>query len=75
MNKGIPSVKVSVQSKKKAEQLRKFMKLSKAKRFWGKDQKLLGANLLLVPSSIHYKVLLALGRSKKKMASVKKAVR
>ena len=51
-------------SHQKAAQLQKFMTLSGAKRAWGKDQKLLRCNLLLVPTNINYTVLLAMGRKK-----------
>lgn len=61
----VVSVKVSTISHKKAIQLERFLKFSSAKRVWGKDQKLLRCNLLLIPSSKNYTVLLAMGRSKK----------
>jgi hypothetical protein len=61
----VMSVKVSSVSHKKAIQLHKFLKYSSAKRAWGKDQKLLQCNLLLVPTSKNYTVLLALGRRSK----------
>ena len=53
---------VSAQSQSKATQLQKFLTLAASKRAWGKDQKLLQANLLLVPTSKNYTVLLAMGR-------------
>lgn len=61
----VMSVKVSTVTHKKAVQLHKFLKYSSAKRAWGKDQKLLRYNLLLVPTSKNYTVLLALGRRAK----------
>jgi hypothetical protein len=61
----VMSVKVSTVSHKKAVQLHKFLKYSSAKRAWGKDEKLLRYNLLLVPTSKNYTVLLALGRRAK----------
>ncbi len=64
-SKEVVSVKVSTISKKKAVQLERFLKYSSAKRAWGKDQKLLRVNLLLVPTSKNYTVLLAMGRHKK----------
>ena len=58
----VMAVKVSNSTHSKAVQLHKFKKYSGAHRAWGKDQKLLHCNLLLVPTSINYTVLLALGR-------------
>lgn len=59
-------VKVSSLAHSKATQLDKFMRYSSAERAWGKDEKLLRYNLLLVPSSKNYTVLLAMGKNKKK---------
>ncbi|MEO5970321.1 MAG: hypothetical protein ABIQ95_10380 [Bdellovibrionia bacterium] len=61
----VMAVKVSLQTHQKAIQLHKFQKLSLASRAWGKDQQLLRCNLLLVPTSINYTVLLAMGRGRK----------
>ena len=61
----VMAVKVSLKSHQKAVQLLKFQKLSLASRAWGKDQHLLRCNLLLVPTSINYTVLLAMGRKKR----------
>jgi hypothetical protein len=66
INGEVMQVKVSTVSHKKAVQLHKFQKYSDAKRAWGKDQKLLQCNLLLVPTSKNYTVLLALGRGRTK---------
>lgn len=62
MRKEVVSVRVSNVTHKKAVQLERFERYSGAKRAWGKDQKLLRCNLLLVPTSINYKVILAMGR-------------
>ncbi len=59
------NVKVSAVSRKKAAQLERFLRYSSAKSAWGKDQKLLHCNLLLVPTAKNYTVLLAMGRDKK----------
>jgi hypothetical protein len=59
------SVRVSTVTHKKVVQLHKFQKYSTADRAWGKDQKLLQCNILLVPTSKNYTVLLALGRRSK----------
>ena len=64
--KQVISVKVSSETYDKAIQLNKFIKLTTSKGFWGKDQKLLYCNLLLVPRTINYQVILALGKSKSK---------
>lgn len=61
----VMSVKVSTSAHEKAVQLHKFQKYSTANRAWGKDEKLLKCNLLLVPSSKNYTVLLAMGRNRK----------
>lgn len=58
----VMSVKVSNDVEKKVVQLHKIRKYSSAHHVWGKDQKLLRYNLLLVPTSRNYTVLLALGR-------------
>jgi hypothetical protein len=63
--KKVMSVKVSTTAHNKAVQLQKFLDYSSAKRAWGKDQKLLHCNLLLVPTSKNYTVLLAMGRRNK----------
>ncbi len=63
-HKQVTAVRVSISTHKKAEQLQKFLTLSSAKRAWGKDQKLIRCNLLLVPTSKNYTVLLAMGRGK-----------
>jgi hypothetical protein len=65
----VMSVKVSTVTEKKVVQLHKFLKYSSAKRAWGKDQKLLRCNLLLVPTSKNYTVLLAMGRRDVSLAS------
>jgi hypothetical protein len=56
------SVKVSNDVEKKVVQLHKIRKYSDSTPTWGRDQKLLKYNLLLVPSSKNYTVLLALGK-------------
>ncbi len=58
----VMNVKVSGDVEKKVVQLHKIQKYSFANHAWGKDQKLLKYNLLLVPSSKNYTVLLALGK-------------
>jgi len=60
--KKVMSVKVSIPSHKKALQLQKFMDYASAVHAWGKDEKLLRCNLLLVPNNINYTVLLAMGK-------------
>jgi hypothetical protein len=62
--KSVVSVRVSSVSHKKATQLERFQKFSTANKVWGKDQKLLRCNLLLVPTSKNYTVLLAMGKNK-----------
>lgn len=62
--KGIVSVRVSTESHKKARLLERFQKYSSAKGAWGKDQKMMRCNLLLVPTSKNYTVLLAMGKNK-----------
>jgi hypothetical protein len=64
-NQEVMSVKVSLKTRQKAIQLHKFQKLSLANRAWGKDEKLLRCNLLLVPTSINYTVLLAMGKGRR----------
>ncbi len=64
--KKIVSVKVSELTLQKAVQLERFIKYSSAQGIWGRDEKLLHCNLLLVPTSRNYTVLLALGRSNNK---------
>jgi len=59
------AVKVSLKTHQKAIQLHKFQKLSQANGAWGRDQQLLRCNLLLVPTSINYTVLLAMGRGRR----------
>ena len=61
----VMSVKVSPVSHKKAVQLERFLKYSGANKAWGKDEKLLRCNLLLVPTSKNYTVLLAMGRGRR----------
>jgi hypothetical protein len=63
--KEVVSVKVSTLAHKKAVQLERFQAYSSAKSVWGKDQKLLQCNILQVPTSKNYTVLLAMGRNKK----------
>jgi hypothetical protein len=63
-NREVMTVRVSAKSHKKAVQLHKFQRLSQANRAWGKDEKLLRCNLLIVPTSVNYKVLLAMGRGR-----------
>ena len=58
----VMNVKVSTDVERKAVQLHKIQKYSFANRAWGKDQKILRYNLLIVPNSKNYTVLLALGR-------------
>lgn len=55
-------IRVSAFCHKKAAQLNKFLVLNGAKSAWGKDQALIRTNLLQVPTSINYRVLLAMGR-------------
>lgn len=62
--KDVTLVRVSEATRKKAAQIQKFMNLSAASHAWGKDQKLLRSNILLVPTSINYRVVLAMGRRK-----------
>lgn len=58
------AVQVSSESRKRAVRLHKFVQLSSCGTgVWGNDQRLLKCNLLLVPNSINYAVLLAMGRS------------
>ena len=56
------NVKVAIEVENKALQLQKFVRYSSARYAWGKDHQLLRCNLLLVPSSTNYTVLLCLGR-------------
>jgi hypothetical protein len=58
----VMSVKVSSTVEKKVVQLHNIQRYSDSNPTWGRDQKLLRYNLLLVPSTRNYTVLLALGR-------------
>ena len=58
----VMNVKVSAEVENKVVQLHKFVRYAAAKHAWGKDGQLLRCNLLLVPTSKNYTVLLALGK-------------
>lgn len=57
------SVKVSQLTHNKTVQLERLMKYSTANNAWGKDQKMLRCNILQVPTSKNYMVLLAMGKN------------
>jgi hypothetical protein len=59
------NVRVSNLTHSKAIQLNQYIKYSSANHVWGKDQAMLKSNLLLVPTSINYVVLLAMGKKRK----------
>jgi hypothetical protein len=55
------SVYASYAVQNKVAQLDRLATLNSAHQVWGKDQKILRCNLLLLPTNKHYSVMLALG--------------
>ena len=58
-------LKTSVETFKKTNFVEKMLRFSETRPFFGKDQMTLKHNTLMVSSTIHYKVLLALKNKKR----------
>lgn len=59
-------VKVSDKTEEKVALLKKLMRYSLADHAWGKDQKMLRYNILQVPATQNYKVLIAMGQKSRR---------